>query len=50
MKTTRVTLYLTDGRIIDGVERQHDGGETDWADMCGNVIGSDMIAEVRDAG
>lgn len=50
MRTERVTLYLTDGRIIDGVQRYHDGGEVDWADLCGNVIGSDLIAEVRDAG
>lgn len=47
METKRVTIYMTDGRIIDGVERQHDGGEVDWADLCGNVISSDLIAEVK---
>lgn len=49
MTTTPVTLYLTDGRIIDGVNR-HYCGHIDHADLCGNVIPEDMIAEVRDAG
>lgn len=49
MKTTRVTLYLADGRIIDGVKRLWPD-HVDHADLCGNIIPEETIAEVRDAG
>jgi hypothetical protein len=49
MKTERVTIYTTDGQIIDGVKR-HWPDHVDHADMCGNIIHEETIAEVRDAG
>jgi hypothetical protein len=49
MNTERVTIYLTDGRIIEGVRRYYET-HIDYADMRGNALAEDDIAEVRDAG